>query len=52
MIAELDYNIFPSINSLWLNQITSHFSFIHNIFNSPQFTTIAIQKILETQYEF
>jgi hypothetical protein len=45
-------NIFPSINSLWLNQISSQFSFVHNIFNSPQFNTIAIQKILETQYDF
>jgi hypothetical protein len=25
-------NIFPSINSLFLNQISSHFSFVHNIF--------------------
>jgi hypothetical protein len=45
-------NLFPSINSLFLNQISSHFSFIHNIFNSPQFTTIAIQKILTSQYNF
>jgi hypothetical protein len=35
-------NLFPSINSLFLNQISSHFSFIHNIFNSPQFRIIAI----------
>jgi hypothetical protein len=45
-------NLFPSINSLFLNQISSHFSFVHNIFNSPQFYTIAIQKILSSQYDF
>jgi hypothetical protein len=45
-------NLFPSINSLFLNQISSHFSFIYNIFNSPQFYTIAIQKILSSQYDF
>jgi ribonuclease HI len=45
-------NLFPSINSLFLNQISLHFSFIHNIFNSPQFNIIAIQKILTSQYDF
>ncbi|GBC37436.2 ribonuclease H-like domain-containing protein [Rhizophagus irregularis DAOM 181602=DAOM 197198] len=44
--------LFPSINSFFYNQFYSHISIVNVIFNTPMFSTIGLQKILNTQYEF
>ncbi|GBC52872.2 uncharacterized protein OCT59_028569 [Rhizophagus irregularis] len=44
--------LFPSINSFFYNQFYSHISIVNVIFNTPMFSTIGLQKILSTQYEF
>ncbi|EXX72580.1 hypothetical protein RirG_067990 [Rhizophagus irregularis DAOM 197198w] len=44
--------LFPSINSFFYNQFYSHISIVNVIFNTPMFSTIGLQKILTTQYDF
>ncbi|PKK72014.1 hypothetical protein RhiirC2_777704 [Rhizophagus irregularis] len=44
--------LFPSINSFFYNQFYSHVSIVNVIFNTPLFSTIGLQKILTTQYDF
>lgn len=44
--------LFPSINSFFFNQLYSHVSIVNVVFNTPLFSTVGLQKILNTQYEF
>ncbi|GET54303.1 hypothetical protein RhiirA1_456722 [Rhizophagus irregularis] len=44
--------LFPSINSFFFNQFYSRCSITNVIFNTPLFTQLGLQKIINTQYEY